>query len=175
MYTKNEPSPTAVFNSLADNKQMGDERNYVHCRVADSKNMYADEVAISGDVEISVMVLIDNSSSLPDQAIRGARMDLLVESKPVFNPVLNVTLSADNAITVWNGCKILSTKPTTLSYVPGSAHLAVYEHPLIKVEDRVVRGDKLLPGVRGNADGVIGGNSQTYGWIEFRVAAFGRG
>ncbi|MGW0324756.1 hypothetical protein [Nocardia sp. NPDC003183] len=173
MYTKKEASPTAVFNSIVDNKQMGDERNFVQCRVADSKNTLADEVAISGNVEILVFVLIDNSSALPDQAIRGARMDLLVDSRPVFNPVLNVTLSGDNAIKIWNGCKILSAIPTTLSYIPGSAHLAIYENPFIKVDDRVVRGDKLLPGVRGNADGVIGGDRQNYGYIEFRVKAYG--
>ncbi|WP_157978321.1 MULTISPECIES: hypothetical protein [Nocardia] len=174
LYRINEPSPTAVFNSIEDNQSIGSEVNFVRCRIADDpKMMYGDEVAIRDDINISVYVFIDNSSVRADQAINGARMDLRVSNDLAVNPALNVHLSGVNVIEVYNGCKILSMNPAVLSYIPGSAFLHTTANTsAIKLEDAVVRGDKLLPGVRGNVDGVIGGNSSTYGYVEFRVKVF---
>ncbi|WP_331758136.1 hypothetical protein OG225_42260 (plasmid) [Nocardia sp. NBC_01377] len=173
MYTRKEASPTAVFNSIVDNPVWGDERNYVRCRIMNDPNRdFVDEVAIRDDTELSVVVFIDDSSVRADQAIRGARMDLLIDPNPSINPALNVFLTGDNVIREWNGCKILSASPTTLSYIPGTAFLNIYGTPPIAVMDSVIRGDTLLPGVRGNAEGVIGGDPQIYGYIEFRVQAF---
>ncbi|WP_280459350.1 hypothetical protein [Nocardia carnea] len=172
MYSIKEPSPTAVFNSIVDNPSIGDERNYVRCRVAaDTHAMYVDEVAVRDATEISVYVWVDNSSTYPDQAITGARMDLVTSSEVSRNPALNVRLEGDNTITVWNGCKILSPTPALLSYIPGSAFLHINDTPPIALKDAVIRGDAPLPGVRGNKDGVIGGNADYYGYIEFRVKA----
>ncbi len=174
MYTLKEPSPTAVFNSIIDNPSMGDTRNYVRCRIAnDEKSKYVNEVAIRDDTTIAVYIWIDNASTADGQLINGARMQLSTGHEPVSDPALNVTLTGDNVIKVWDGCKVLSTSPTVLSYVPGSAQLHIYNTPPIKVDDAVVRGGKLLPGVRGNADGVIGGPSSSfYGFIELLVEAF---
>lgn len=175
MYSTKETSPTAVFNSIIDNPAMGDERDYVKCRITDDqKRMYSDEVAIRDDIDISVYVWIDNSSIRADQAITGAHMDLLISSEPSASPALNVYLTGDNVVKVWNGCKILSTKPTTLSYIPGSATLHIHGASSMKIADAVIRGDKPLPGVRGNAEGVIGGDAKPYGYVEFRVTAFVR-
>ncbi|MEV0684751.1 hypothetical protein AB0I35_12890 [Nocardia sp. NPDC050378] len=169
-YRGEEPSPTAVFNSIVDNPKHGDERNYVLCRLADrGKTTYADEVAVRDNVEMLVYVWIDNSSIRSDQAIKGARMDLLISGEAHPEPALNVYLTGDNVIKVWDGCKVLSTGVATLSYIPGSATFQPYDGLAVKLEDAVVRGDRLLPGVRGNAPGVIGGDGRPYGYVEFRV------
>ncbi|MFD3427463.1 hypothetical protein [Nocardia fluminea] len=173
LYTIKEPSPTAVFNSINDNPKRGSEVNFVSCRIdGDPNMMYADEVAIRDDTTIAVDVWIDNSSVRADQAIKGARMDLRVRSDSVVNPAINVHLSGMNVIEVYNGCKILTMKPAEVSYIPGSASLHIYDAPPIKIDDAVVRGDKLLPGVRGRAEGVIGGDDTSYGYIKLLVKVY---
>ncbi|MEU4413294.1 hypothetical protein [Nocardia salmonicida] len=173
LYTIKEPSPTAVFNSINDNPVHGSDVNFVGCRIdGDPNTMYRDEVAIPDDTTISVDVWIDNSSVRADQAIKGARMDLRMSSDSIVNPAINVHLSGTNVIEVYNGCKILTMKPAQLSYIPGSASLRIYDTPPIKIDDAVVRGDKLLPGVRGKAEGVIGGDDTYYGYIKFLVKVY---
>ncbi|MGW4367014.1 hypothetical protein ACWEKT_15335 [Nocardia takedensis] len=173
VYSNKEPSPTAVFNSIVDNDLIGDERNFVRCRIVDGSNPYGDEVAVQADVDVSVLVWIDNSSTAPSQMITGARMDLITNPAPSQNPSLGVILTGDNVIRVWNGCRVLSPKIATIIYTPGSGFLHTSRDGApVPVKDAVVRGDTVLPGIRGNVDGVIGGGSDQYGYIEFRVHVF---
>lgn len=172
LYRYKEPSPTAVFNSIIDNPSIGDERNFVKCRTSgDSNAKFVDEIAISKSVDISVLVAIDNSSARPDQTIRGARMVLSASPSKTPNPAINIMLVGDNVFNVWDGCKILSSKPVTLYYIPGSATLDTNNADPFAIEDAVVRGGANLPGVRGNAAGVIGGNAAYYGFVHFRMSA----
>ncbi|MFD6399363.1 hypothetical protein [Nocardia sp. NPDC060249] len=172
MYRVKETSPTAVFNSIIDNPYIGDERNFVKCRIEGVSNAkYADEIAIRADVYISVWVAIDNSSTRPDQAIRGGRMVMTSSPSKTPNPAVNVLLMGDNAAKVWDGCKVLSANPVTLYYVPGSATLDIADLEPFAIDDAVVRGGALLPGIRGNAAGVVGGDKTRYGYVTFRMRA----
>lgn len=173
MYTMREPSPTAVFNSIADNTAWGDERNLTRCRLSDDDHMtFRDDVPIGqGKTEIAVIVLIDNSSVKQDQKIRGAYMHMGFRSSGT-TATIDVNLWADNAIKVWDGCRILGTSPVRLIYVPGSATFAAYGIDPFPVRDAVIRGEAPLPGIRGSADGEIGGDTESYGFVELRVEAF---
>jgi hypothetical protein len=47
MYTVQEASPTAAFNSILDQPEVGDERNFVRCKIADDKDMmYPDRLRL---------------------------------------------------------------------------------------------------------------------------------
>lgn len=173
-YRIEEPSPTAVFNSITDNPVHGDERNFVQCRLSDEGNpTYRDDVPVQrGKTPLTVYAWIDNSSTRGDQKITGAHMRLIFAGTGTDIASINVDLSAENTISVWDGCRLFGTAPIDPSYVPGSAVFSSRDGKQ-PIRDAVIRGEAPLPGIRGNADGEIGGDSSNYGYIEFKVEAFG--
>lgn len=172
MYTHDHPSPTATFNSIIDNVAVGDERNFVRCRIASDPNMkYSDDVAISHDTEIAVWIGIDNSSTDPRQTIFGAHLQLVLGKRSDTVATVNVNLIGDNVAEVWDGCRVIAPQHVDLSYVPGTAVLHTGDGE-ISLSDDVIRNEALLPGSKGQAPGTISGESEYYGQLELRLQAF---
>lgn len=172
MYTIREVSPTAVFNSLIDDPVNGDQRKFVRCRIGADANYGHDVLLSDNKTSVAVYILIDDSSTGADQAIQGARMKLEFANQNSGVAVVRVTLSADNAATVWDGCNVLGQGHVSVSYVPGSAVLHPNRLAPIPLRDAVIRGEIPLPGTHGQPDGVVGGNADYWGYIELSVDAF---
>ena len=62
-YTNEAPAPYAVFNSITDNVVIGDERNFVRMREADSDEKFRDEVEVEPGKEYEVFIYFHNNAA----------------------------------------------------------------------------------------------------------------
>ena len=62
-YTNESPAPYAVFNSITDNVVIGDERNFVRMREADSDEKFRDEVEVEPGKEYEVFIYFHNNAA----------------------------------------------------------------------------------------------------------------
>lgn len=174
IYTTKEPARTAVFNSFSDVGAVpyNDERDFVLCKInGEPQESLRNQVEIFNTVtNIAVGVWVNNSSTAPKQNIFGASIGLRLPSGAVTNPAINVHLKAANATEVWDGCRIQTNERVIIEYIPGTAYFQSLS-PMQQVElrDEVIRGNALLPGVRGSDAGVIPSDAKAYGIVVFGV------
>ncbi len=177
MYSVESTSPTAALNSLKDNPNWGDQRNFTRCRELTSEDKFGDAVAITKNSQIEVIVLFENASTKSGEDVVQTLMYPVISEAPSDDPVLQMVASGKSAtsgeeIKVWDGCQVMSDKPVKLSYLHGSARLINNDHPDgIRVSDEVILGRELIPGSEGRPDGYIHASTSGYGHFIFTVLA----
>jgi hypothetical protein len=172
MYSINEPSRTAAFDSFTDEPApITDERDFVKCGIAGQQlSSYAGEIPIyASETYVGVSVWINNASTVPGQEILRAWMSLQLPSEPAHDPAVNVQLHGDNVATVWDGCRLQTGGRVIVEYVPGSAVVQPVVDPMAPqpVRDEVIRSHEFLPGMQGSDSGVIPTGATPYGYIAF--------
>ncbi|WP_143202416.1 hypothetical protein [Amycolatopsis sp. CB00013] len=132
LFTSASPPSYAVFNSITDNSNYGDERNLITCRdksrsdplnnqlIAEDGHVYRCQVGIFNDVGDD---LDDGRYSSGPARMFNARLLVHLPAEPIYNPGVAATLSANNAQSVWSNCNFVSPRPMKLIYQRGSTRL----------------------------------------------------
>lgn len=114
-FTLNSPATYAVLNSITDNPNFGDERNFVQVKNAKITNAgsWKDTLEVHLGDEIYVRAYYENSAGDnfrddPTSWIQGARAYLTYHTDGDFLNPVGVQIHADNASTVWDGATLRS-------------------------------------------------------------------
>jgi uncharacterized repeat protein (TIGR01451 family)/LPXTG-motif cell wall-anchored protein len=135
-FTVEQPAPYVTFNSITNNKQHGDERNFVQIKEATASNStYAEEVALQAGKEYEVFVFYHNNaaSNLNDaannykgiakDAFMRVQMPATVKAGEKARVTGFVGASNANPAQVWDEAYGVANDNYALRYVPGSAKI----------------------------------------------------
>lgn len=176
-YTIEHPADHITFNSITNNPNIGDERNFVAARDtgSGSKTWNANEITVQEGKEYIVRMYVHNNAA--------ANLNLVAEN---VNAKFNVPTTTGNSVTVsgilsssnatpneyWDSVNFVSEKAFNLAYVPGSA---LWENngigaggSGIKMADSVVENAGVALGYNA-LDGRIPGCFQYAGYLTFKV------
>ncbi len=135
-YTWKSPADHVTFNSITDNPELGDERNFVRIREADSGQNFVDDVDITPGKEYEVLVWYHNNAktSLNKSGAGVAKNVRLLLNIPEVVPAgksaaIEATISADNATpnSVYDMAFATTDRSVALRYVPNSAVMHLNE------------------------------------------------
>ena len=87
-YTMEQPADYAVFNSITNNSAIGDERNFVRIREANSGNPFRDEVEVTPGKEYEVYIYFHNDAG-SDTNATGYGMATNVRLVSAYPPTVN--------------------------------------------------------------------------------------
>ncbi len=178
LYTMAHPADHVTFNSIKDNPDQGDERNFVRIREA-GKGNYAQSVNIQPGKEYEVSVFYHNnaSSSLNDAAhdykgiARDTTMRVLMPStvKAGQNAEISGFVDASNATpkSVWDTALAKASNDMALRYVAGSAVISTKG----AVNGTHLSDDLINGGVKlgyDALDGNVPGCNNYEGWVTFK-------
>lgn len=175
-YTIKNPADHVTFNSITDNPNIGDERNFVGARDATTENIgwYADSINVEDGKEYYVRMYVHNNA--------GANLNLVAED---VTAKFNVPTTTGNSVTVsgilsssnatpteyWDSVKFVSDAPFNLAYVAGSAKYennAIGANGGVKLADSIVTNSGVKLGYD-KLDGKIPGCFQYAGYVTFKV------
>lgn len=122
-FTIDEPADFITFNSITDNPNIGDERNFVGIRLSDTDNKWSDEITVREGKTYTVRMYVHNNAA--------ANLNLVAEDVTAkFNLPTNTAksiqvngfLSSSNASPkeVYDHATFVSDEDFNLSYVSGS-------------------------------------------------------
>lgn len=180
-FTYEHPADYVTFNSITDNPNVGDERNFVRIKEDNTTSTYTDNVNIQAGKEYQVMVYYHNNAASDLNASgAGIAKDVMLRmqmaSSVNSNSSTSVTgfISASNANpgTVWDSATITNTTSNAidLSFVAGSAKVT---------SNGAVNGATLPDAVFSNGtklgyntlDGTLPGCNQYAGYVVFDIKA----
>ncbi len=127
-YTVENPADHITFNSITNNPNVGDERNFVVVKDAANQNSggWQDDITVQPGKEYLVRIYAHNNaaSSLNLTAI-NTRVSASVPTTTGKKVPISGFVSADNASPqkVWDDISLNSTQDFNVAYVPGSAKI----------------------------------------------------
>lgn len=180
-FSWNKPASYVTFNSITDNPEIGDERNFVRVRKADTNDTFKDSVELEVGAEYEVYIYYHNnasanlnesgkgiaentqvSTSLPEKLTKGQSG---VVKATIFSPDANPTSVYDEAY-------LKANDTVYLRYVPNSA--VIHNHG--SANGSVLDADSLFDTARGakiahykDYWGMIPGCNEYAGYIVYRV------
>lgn len=172
VFTMHDPSPMVTLNSITDNPDHGDERNFFNVKPAGDPRAFSDRLNVYGLHRYTASVFYSNSALPSGPAAVNTRVSLLFPSSMTGSTRLNAIVSADNAIppVVWDSAVITLPKPdesADLRYVPGSArlHTGGKAHGAT-LGNEIFTDDGVLVGCD-RLDGIVSGETRCEGWVTF--------
>lgn len=174
-FTIEKPATRVVFNSITNNPDIGDERNFVRIRkLANTNDKWSDDLKITESGEYVVRMYVhNNAADNLNLVANGTTAKFNVPTYSAKKIQIDGFLSASNAQpgTVFDQAIFSSDKNFKLSYVPGSAKYTnnVFTSG-IKLNDSIVNGNGALLGYD-KLDGNIPGCFKYSGWVTFTVKA----
>ncbi len=177
-YTMANPADHVVFNSITDNPDQGDERNFVNVREA-GVGTYGDDIQLKPGKEYEVSVFYHNnaSSSLNDAEHNYAgialnsmmRVQMPASVKSGQEARITGFVSADNAQPgqVWDEAYGQASQDMDLRYVQGSAKI----HTNGAINGQTLPNSLLTTGAPlgyDAFDGKVPGCNEFEGWVVFR-------
>ncbi len=184
LFTMNSPADHVIFNSITDNPALGDERNFVRIREADTEDKFRDSVTVKAGHDYEVYIYFHNNakSSLNESGkgiARGVKITSALTSWTVNSSrrvVVSAILKCANSDPkeIWDGAYITtdSEEDITLRYVLGSATI----HNGFKANGEPL-SDKYLFGTDGvyigmnELDGLIPACAEYSGYITYLLRA----
>lgn len=174
-FTMEQPANYVTFNSITNNNQLGDERNFVRVRKKDT-GYFKDSIELKkGDICTIQVFYHNNAKSSLNYKGKGFAYDTRVkffmgdkdENTIGFQAVL--TASNANPPSIWDCCLIHKLDSFELQYIPGSLVIdnASGKHTLTSVD--LFKQDVLIGIDR--MDGIIPGCSEFSGYIELDFKA----
>jgi len=176
-YTVENPADHVTFNSITNNPNIGDEREFVSIKDAANTNDsgWRDSVTVQEGKEYLVRVYAHNNAapSLNLTAV-NTRVKANVPTTTGKSAMISGFVSADNAkpTEVWDDIKLSSDKNFNLTYVAGSAR--VYNNGYAAggngqpLPDSIVTSAGAKIGYNG-ADGKVPGCFQYANYVYFKV------
>lgn len=130
-FTWADPATYATFNSITDNPQLGDERNFVRIREYKDGETYKDEVTLERGKTYEVYIYYHNNADAHDvgKTAIGIADGAAVKStfpatvKKGEKAIANATIFASDTdpLEVWDGAYMIASEDLYLRYVPGTA------------------------------------------------------
>jgi uncharacterized repeat protein (TIGR01451 family)/LPXTG-motif cell wall-anchored protein len=173
----NDPADYITFNSITDNPNVGDERNFVVVKDAANTNDggWQDNITVQPGKEYLVRVYVHNNaaSSLNLTAL-NTRVMASVPNTTGKNVSISGFVTADNATPnkIWDDIHFNSGQDFNLTYVPGSAE--IYNNGYAaggagkSLPDSIVTNSGALIGYNG-PDGKVPGCFQYANYVYFKV------
>lgn len=176
-FTVAKPADHVTFNSITNNPQIGDERNFVN--VKDAANTqdggWQDTVTVEPGKEYLVRVYVHNNAAanLNLKAL-NTRVSASVPTTTGTSVSVSGFVSADNATPakIWDDIHFNSTQQFNLAYVGGSAR--IYNNGYAKggngqaLPDSIVTNTGALIGYNG-PDGTVPGCFEFENYVYFKV------
>jgi len=180
-FTWENPATYATFNSITDNPNLGDERNFVRVKEVGTDDKYADDVEVSVGKEYEIYVLYHNDASANlNKSGKGIADD--VKLKMAFpehlqkgeSAVMKGTITSSNTKPkkVWDSAYLKATEEVYLRYVANSAviHNGGSSNGSILDQDSLF-GKGVLLAYWNSEWGMIPGCDEYSGYVTFRVKA----
>ncbi len=157
-YTMENPADHPVFNSITNNPNYGDEREFVIVRDLTTGSSYGDSTNLVPGHEYQVQVYVHNNAH-PDYNASGkgvakdTTVRAVVPASVTGSDTVDGFVKASNATPteVWDTAELKSTNKVDLEYVSGSAHLSTHAQQVdlpdtilttgVKVGDKDLSGD----------------------------------
>ncbi len=173
-YTMASPAPKITFNSIIDNPNYGDERNFVIAKDASSADpsAWSDNVTVQPGKEYLVRLYVHNNAAANLNLVaENTRASVNVPTTTGKSVEINGFVSANNAdpLKVWDQVTFNSTSDFNLAYIAGSAKYTNNIYPNgVALTDSLVTSTGSLLGYQ-QMDGNIPGCLQYSGYVTFRV------
>lgn len=176
-FTYENPAPYVTFDSITDNPKVGDERNFVRIREANSSDNFSDSVNLQPGKTYEVMIFYHNNaaSNLNDSG-KGVAQDVTTRVqmpgtvKSGSTATITGFIDSSNATPneVWdNTYAVASNGDVALRYVQGSAKIASSNGA---VNGASLSDNIFSTGVKlgyNSLDGVLPGCNQYSGYVTF--------
>ncbi|RWZ79402.1 MAG: DUF11 domain-containing protein [Candidatus Chaera renei] len=176
-FTIAKPADYVTFNSITDNPNVGDERNFVVAKDAanTANGGWQDQVTVQPGKEYIVRVYVHNNAAdnLNLKAV-NTRVSASVSTATGTSVPVSGFVSADNARPqkVWDDVVFTSNSKFNLVYVPGSAEIFNNGYAAggngAKLPDSIVTSAGALVGFNG-PDGVVPGCFKYASYVYFKV------
>lgn len=173
-YTQSNVSNHITFNSITDNPEMGDERNFVRIKDAANTNAggWSDTVNVENGKEYWVQMYVhNNAASNLNLVAENVRVTAAVPNNTAKNITVEGFVDSSNAspTQIWDQAIFNSDKDFNLTYVPGSAALYNKAAPNgMAMSDSIVSAGGAPVGYD-KLDGKLPGCFQYAGYVNFKV------
>ena len=173
-YTMNMPADHVTFNSITDNPEVGDERNFLV--IKDASNTAAggwqDQATAQAGHEYLVRLYVHNDAAANlNLKATNTRAKVNVPTTTGKSVQLGGFITADNAAPqeIWDSVNLTGSSDFNVAYVPGSATLynEIFTNGT-KLSDNIVTNTGALLGYD-KLDGVIPGCFKYAGFVTFKV------
>jgi uncharacterized repeat protein (TIGR01451 family) len=176
-YTVANPADHITFNSITDNPDYGDERNFVRIKDAadTSAGNWQDELTVQPGKEYLVQMYVHNNAATSLNLVaQNTRVMATVPTTTGTKVQIDGFISADNATPnkIWDQAVFNSSQNFNLAYVAGSAtyYNNVFGKTGAKLSDSIVTNQGALVGYD-KLDGKVPGCFQYSGYVSFKVKA----
>ncbi|MDO4872336.1 MAG: DUF11 domain-containing protein [bacterium] len=175
-FTMAKPADYVTFNSITDNPNIGDERDFVGIREKGTQNAWSNKVQIQDGKEYYIRMYVHNNAAANLNLVaENVTAKLNVPNKTDTSITVDGQISASNAnpAQVWDNATFTSDKKFNLTYVSGSA---LYENNSVGARGGVKLSDNLLTNTGAllgydKLDGKIPGCNQYAGYVTVLVKA----
>lgn len=130
-FTWEDPAPYATFNSITNNPQLGDERNFVRIREVKDDEKFGDEVTVEPGKTYEVYIYYHNNADahdvgktaigIADGAAMKSSFPATVKAGEKATVTGTIFASDTDPLEVWDGAYLTATQDLYLRYVPGTA------------------------------------------------------
>ncbi|MBR3236504.1 DUF11 domain-containing protein [Candidatus Saccharibacteria bacterium] len=130
-FTWDDPAPYATFNSITDNPQLGDERNFVRVRELKDGEKYGDSVKLEAGKTYEVYIYYHNNADahevgktaigIADGAAVKSSFPATVKAGKKATVTAKIFASDTDPLEVWDGAYLEPTEDLYLRYIPGTA------------------------------------------------------
>lgn len=175
-FTMKNPATYAVLNSITDNPQYGDERNFTRVRKSGSSDNYGDLVRAEIGEVATVLAYVGNNCSDnlagPAATIHGLWAQF--QNKQVGTDLwFQILIGGNNATSVYNGASVLTVKPARLSVVGGTAMMYTASSPTgFRLDSELIDGAGKVPLGQDKPDGEFPVGRSSDGQIGYGTGYF---
>ncbi len=173
-FTVEKPAPYVTFDSITNNPNYGDERNFslVKDAASTSPTDWRDTLTVQPGKEYMVRIYVhNNAASNLNLIATNTRASVNLPTTTAKSLQINSFISADNANPqkIWDQVTLTSDQAFNLAYVPGSAKYTnnLYPQGLALGNDLFTSPGALLGYTK--LDGKIPGCFQYSGYVTFKV------
>lgn len=175
-FTQAVPATYVTFNSITDNADQGDERDFVHAKIATdtNKNGWQDTVQVQPGTEYLVRIYVhNNAADNLNLVAKNTRAFAALPTTYATQATVTGEVRADNAnpARVWDEVTFTGASKFRLVYINGSA---TYTNNVFtqgtKISDDIVKSGGALLGYD-QLNGDIPGCFKYSGWVMFKVVA----
>ena len=130
-FTWDNPATYATFNSITNNPQIGDERDFVRIREINDQSTYGDEVTLEPGKTYEVYIYYHNNADghevgktavgIADGAAVKSSFPATVKAGEKATVTGTVFANDTDPLAVWDGAYMTASEDLYLRYVPGTA------------------------------------------------------
>ncbi|MDO5481220.1 MAG: hypothetical protein Q4F60_02665 [Candidatus Saccharibacteria bacterium] len=176
-FTWEEPASYITFNSITNNPEIGDERNFVRVREAGTSNKFEDTVHVEPGKEYEVYIWFHNNASA-NLAAKGIAQNVKLtsgfptklENGQAGQVKATISASNSNPTEVWDSAYLAADSTVYLSYVSNSAVI----HSRGSIDGEIIDSQALFgKGANLGYDirywGLVPGCNEYAGYVVYRV------